>query len=86
MKPRATSPCCSDSGTERISVVFFQTFVYLAAAVIALPIAKRLGLGSVLDYLLAGVATGPFAFGLIGRDGQDLMHFAEFGVVMLLFW
>ncbi len=85
MKPRATSPCCSDSGTERISDVFFQTFVNLAAAVIAIPIAKRLGLGSVLDYLLAGVATGPFAFGLIGRDGQDLMHFAEFGVVMMLF-
>ena len=64
---------------------FFQAFVYLAAAVIAVPVAKRLGLGSVLGYLLAGVAIGPFALGLIGAEGQDVMHFAEFGVVMMLF-
>ncbi|MCE2901672.1 MAG: monovalent cation:proton antiporter-2 (CPA2) family protein [Gemmatimonas sp.] len=64
---------------------FFQAFAYLAAAVVAVPIAKRLGLGSVLGYLLAGVAIGPFALGLIGREGQDIMHFAEFGVVMMLF-
>lgn len=63
----------------------FQAFVYLAAAVVAVPIAKRLGLGSVLGYLLAGVAIGPFALGLIGTEGQDIMHFAEFGVVMMLF-
>jgi monovalent cation:proton antiporter-2 (CPA2) family protein len=61
-----------------------QAFVYLAAAVVAVPIAKRLGLGSVLGYLLAGVAIGPFALGLIGTDGQDIMHLAEFGVVMML--
>ncbi len=64
---------------------FFQAFVYLTAAVISVPIAKRLGLGSVLGYLLAGVAIGPFALGLIGDEGQDVMHFAEFGVVMMLF-
>jgi len=64
---------------------FFQAFVYLTAAVISVPIAKRLGLGSVLGYLLAGVAIGPFALGLIGAEGQDVMHFAEFGVVMMLF-
>lgn len=64
---------------------FFQAFVYLTAAVISVPIAKRLGLGSVLGYLIAGVAIGPFGFELIGEEGQDVMHFAEFGVVMMLF-
>ncbi len=64
---------------------FFQAFVYLGAAVIAVPVAKRLGLGSVLGYLLAGMVIGPFGLGLIGTEGQDVMHFAEFGVVMMLF-
>ncbi len=64
---------------------FLQAFVYLSAAVIAVPIAKRLGLGSVLGYLLAGVVVGPFGLGLVGEEGQDVMHFAEFGVVMMLF-
>jgi CPA2 family monovalent cation:H+ antiporter-2/glutathione-regulated potassium-efflux system protein KefB len=49
------------------------------------PVAKRLGLGSVLGYLIAGVVIGPFGFGFIGTEGQDVMHFAEFGVVMMLF-
>ena len=62
-----------------------QAFVYLSAAVISVPIAKRLGLGAVLGYLLAGVAIGPFALGLLGAQGQSVMHFAEFGVVMMLF-
>ncbi len=62
-----------------------QAFVYLAAAVVAVPVAKRLGLGSVLGYLLAGVVIGPFGLGLVGDEGQDVMHFAEFGVVMMLF-
>jgi monovalent cation:proton antiporter-2 (CPA2) family protein len=64
---------------------FFQAFVYLSAAVISVPVAKRLGLGSVLGYLIAGFAIGPFGFQLIGKGGQDVMHFAEFGVVMMLF-
>lgn len=59
--------------------------VYLAAAVFCVPIAKRLGMGSVLGYLLAGILIGPFVFGFIGREGEDIMHFAEFGVVMMLF-
>jgi monovalent cation:proton antiporter-2 (CPA2) family protein len=63
---------------------FFQAFVYLLAAVISVPIAKRLGLGSVLGYLIAGVAIGPALFNLVGEHG-DVMHFAEFGVVMMLF-
>jgi len=65
--------------------LFFQAFVYLTAAVVAVPVAKRLGLGSVLGYLMAGIAIGPFVLGLVGEEGQDVMHFAEFGVVMMLF-
>lgn len=64
---------------------FYQAFIYLSAAVVAVPLAKRLGLGSVLGYLIAGVLIGPFVFGFVGEEGQDVMHFAEFGVVMMLF-
>jgi len=64
---------------------FFQALVYLSAAVVSVPIAKRIGLGSVLGYLIAGVIIGPAVLGLIGEGGQDIMHFAEFGVVMMLF-
>jgi len=64
---------------------FFQAFVYLAAAVLTVPISKRLGLGSVLGYLIAGVVIGPFGLRLVGQEGQDVMRFAEFGVVMMLF-
>ena len=49
----------------------FQALVYLAAAVIFVPIAKRLGLGSVLGYLIAGIVIGPFIFGFIGKEGED---------------
>ena len=62
-----------------------QATVYLAAAVVAVPLAKRFGFGSVLGYLLAGVVIGPFGLGLVGAEGQDVMHFAEFGVVLMLF-
>lgn len=64
---------------------FFQAFIYLSAAVISVPLAKRLGLGSVLGYLLAGVAIGPFGFRLVGSEDGHVMHIAEFGVVMMLF-
>ncbi|MBW4653532.1 MAG: monovalent cation:proton antiporter-2 (CPA2) family protein [Kaiparowitsia implicata GSE-PSE-MK54-09C] len=64
---------------------FYQAFVYLMAAVLAVPVAKRLGLGSVLGYLIAGVVIGPFGLGFVGQDGQDVMNFAGFGVVMMLF-
>ena len=58
--------------------------VYLAAAAIAAPVAKRLGLGAVLGYLIAGLIIGPFALNLVGET-EDVRHVAEFGVVMLLF-
>lgn len=62
----------------------YQASIYLAAAVIAVPIAARLGLGSVLGYLAAGIIIGP-VLGLVGSETQDLQHFAEFGVVVMLF-
>lgn len=66
---------------------FRSALVYLAAAVIAVPIAKRLGLGSVLGYLVAGVLIGPFALSLVasGEKQHSVMHVAESGVVVMLF-
>jgi CPA2 family monovalent cation:H+ antiporter-2/glutathione-regulated potassium-efflux system ancillary protein KefC len=61
-----------------------EAFVYLCAAVIAVPIANRLGLGSVLGYLIAGVMIGP-VIGIVGAEAVEVQHFAEFGVVMMLF-
>ncbi len=63
----------------------FQAFIYLLAAVISVPIAKRLGLGSVLGYLFAGIIIGPFVFRFVGMESESILHFAEFGVVMMLF-
>jgi monovalent cation:proton antiporter-2 (CPA2) family protein len=60
-------------------------FVYLAAAVVAAPLFARLGLGSVLGYLLAGVVIGPSVLGLTGQGADDVLHFAEFGVIVMLF-
>ncbi|MPY22534.1 potassium transporter [Shewanella psychropiezotolerans] len=67
-----------------MTAYFIQAFIYLCAAVIAVPLAKRLGLGSVLGYLIAGVVIGPIV-GLVGSETNTLQHFAEFGVVMMLF-
>jgi len=64
--------------------VLFNTFVYLCAAVIAVPVAKQLGLGSVLGYLIAGIVIGPL-LGIVGSETEQLQHVAEFGVVMMLF-
>ena len=62
----------------------FNLVVYLSAAVIAVPLFARLGLGSVLGYLAAGVSIGPWGLGLIQNVG-DILHFSEIGVVLLLF-
>ncbi len=67
-----------------MTVYFLQAFIYLVAAVIAVPLAKRFGLGSVLGYLIAGVIIGPIT-GLVGEETNTIQHFAEFGVVMMLF-
>ncbi len=66
------------------SNLLLQAFIYLAAAVLSVPIFKRLGLGSVLGYLIAGILIGPHTLQLIG-DPKQVLHFAEFGVVLLLF-
>ncbi len=61
-----------------------QAFIYLVAAVVVVPVAKRLGLGSVLGYLIAGVFIGP-VMNLVGSETETIQHFAEFGVVIMLF-
>jgi glutathione-regulated potassium-efflux system ancillary protein KefC len=60
------------------------TLVYLSAAVIAVPLAKRFGLGSIIGYLAAGIAIGPFGLSLV-KDLDTIVHIAEFGVVLMLF-
>ena len=60
------------------------TLVYLGAAVIAVPLAKFLGLGSIIGYLGAGILIGPWGLKFV-TDPQDMLHFAEFGVVLMLF-
>ncbi|HEV3010308.1 MAG TPA: cation:proton antiporter, partial [Burkholderiales bacterium] len=61
-----------------------QALIYLAAGVIAVPLFKKAGLGSVLGYLAAGMVIGPWGLRLIGHP-ETVLHFAEFGVVLLLF-
>lgn len=61
-----------------------QASLYLGTAVVVVPLSVRLGLGSVLGYLAAGLLLGPMT-GLVGEETQDLQHFAEFGVVVMLF-
>src|SRR5204863_288428 len=60
------------------------TLIYLAAAVIAVPLAKLLGLGSIIGYLGAGILIGPWGLQLV-TDPKEMLRFAEFGVVLMLF-
>ena len=62
-----------------------QAIVYLSVGVVCVPIAKKVGMSSVLGYLIGGMIIGPFMLGFVGHEGEDIMHFAEFGVVMMLF-
>ncbi len=64
--------------------LLFSVFVFLAAACLLVPLCKLSGLGSVIGYLIAGVLIGPHVFGLISEP-ETILHFAEFGVVMMLF-
>jgi glutathione-regulated potassium-efflux system ancillary protein KefC len=60
------------------------SLIYLAAAVLAVPLARLLGLGAIIGYLGAGIVIGPYGLRLVGEP-QDMLHFAEFGVVLMLF-
>jgi glutathione-regulated potassium-efflux system ancillary protein KefC len=61
-----------------------NSLIYLGAAVIAVPLSRALGLGAIIGYLAAGIAIGPWGLGLV-RNVEDILHFAEFGVVLMLF-
>jgi glutathione-regulated potassium-efflux system ancillary protein KefC len=61
-----------------------NSFIYLSAAVIMVPLSQFLGLGSIIGYLAAGIAIGPWGLGFV-TNVQDILHFAEFGVVLMLF-
>ena len=61
-----------------------NSLIYLGAAVIAVPLSRALGLGSIIGYLAAGIAIGPWGLGLVS-NAPDILHFAEFGVVLMLF-
>ena len=61
-----------------------SSLIYLGAAVLAVPLARALGLGSIIGYLAAGIAIGPWGLQLV-TDPQSMLHFAEFGVVLMLF-
>lgn len=64
--------------------LLYEVVIFLVAAVIAVPIFRRLGLGAVLGYLAAGLAIGPWGLNLVG-EVEDTIHFAELGVVLLMF-
>src|SRR3569623_1111189 len=65
--------------------LLLQIFIYLTAAVVSVPIARRLGLGSVTGYLIGGILIDPFALILAKADAHSVMNITEFGVVRMLF-
>ncbi|HCY16803.1 MAG: glutathione-regulated potassium-efflux system protein KefC [Curvibacter sp. GWA2_64_110] len=69
---------------EHIPSWLSSAFIYLGAAVIAVPLSKYLGLGAIIGYLGAGIAIGPWGLGLV-TNVENILHFAEFGVVLMLF-
>ena len=70
--------------TETSPAWLVNSLIYLSAAVVVVPLAKKLGLGSIIGYLAAGMGIGPWGLGLV-TNVQDILHFAEFGVVLMLF-
>ena len=69
---------------EHAPVWLTSSLIYLGAAVLVVPLSKALGLGSIIGYLVAGIAIGPWGLGLVSSV-EDVLHFAEFGVVLMLF-
>jgi glutathione-regulated potassium-efflux system ancillary protein KefC len=69
---------------EHTPTWLINSFIYLSAAVIAVPLSQAVGLGSIIGYLAAGIAIGPWGIGLV-TNVEDILHFAEFGVVLMLF-
>ena len=65
--------------------IAMKILIYLGAAIVMVPLVRRMGLSSVIGYILGGIIIGPFVLKLTGRDTEDIMHATEFGVVMLLF-
>jgi glutathione-regulated potassium-efflux system ancillary protein KefC len=70
--------------TEGVPAWLANTLIYLSAAVIAVPLARAVGLGSIIGYLAAGIVIGPWGLGLVA-DVESILHFAEIGVVLMLF-
>ena len=69
---------------EHAPAWLINSLIYLGAAVLVVPLSKALGLGSIIGYLVAGIAIGPWGLGLV-TNVEDILHFAEFGVVLMLF-
>ncbi|MBB6372209.1 monovalent cation:proton antiporter-2 (CPA2) family protein [Chryseobacterium shigense] len=67
------------------SSLAMNTLIFLGVAIIMVPLARKLGLSSVIGYILGGIIIGPYVLRLTGKDVNDIMHASEFGVIMLLF-
>lgn len=67
------------------STLAMNTLLFLGVAIIMVPLARKLGLSSVIGYILGGIIIGPYVLKLTGKDVDDIMHASEFGVIMLLF-
>ena len=67
-----------------MNAVLIQISLNLAAAVVGVPLSRRLGFGSVLGYLVAGIVIGP-VLGFVGREAESVLAYAEYGVVIMLF-
>nr|CBA27326.1 Glutathione-regulated potassium-efflux system protein kefC [Curvibacter putative symbiont of Hydra magnipapillata] len=80
----AQRPCKETCDMEHAPAWLINSLIYLSAAVIAVPLSKAVGLGAIIGYLAAGIAIGPWGAGLV-NNVEDILHFAEFGVVLMLF-